>query len=224
MEQAPKANTETINLFEKKFNILTDKGHNYEIILKSNNLSSIKFESIVKDDLTIYNYSSIFTIEKIKENKYFLMFDIIDEIINEINLLLEKNSPSIIEESEGIILKIPLNTSKIKEITFFINKKTKNNNEKIDELYLIISHLKNQINKELLLKLNEQNDEINKLKNIFNQQNNEMNNFRKIIEEQNKKIEILIQNSKEKKEKIFEDSIIIGNNENYKLTLLDKSK
>jgi leucyl aminopeptidase len=224
MEQAPKANTETINLFEKKFNILTDKGHNYEIILKSNNLSSIKFESIVKDDLTIYHYSSIFTIEKIKENKYFLMFDIIDEIINEINLLLEKNSPSIIEESEGIILKIPLNTSKIKEITFFINKKTKNNNEKIDELYLIISHLKNQINKELLFKLNEQNDEINKLKNIFNQQNNEMNNFRKIIEEQNKKIEILIQNSKEKKEKIFEDSIIIGNNENYKLTLLDKSK
>jgi hypothetical protein len=168
MEQASKANTETINLFEKKFNILTDKGHNYEIILKSNNLSSIKFESIVKDDLTIYNYSSIFTIEKIKENKYFLMFDIIDEIINEINLLLEKNSPSIIEESEGIILKIPLNTSKIKEITFFINKKTKNNNEKIDELYLIISHLKNQINKELLLKLNEQNDEINKLKNIVN--------------------------------------------------------
>ena len=224
MEQAPKANTDTINLFEKKFNILTDKGHNYEIILKSNNLSSIKFESIVKDDLTIYNYSSIFTIEKIKENKYFLMFDTIDEIINEINLLLEKNSPSIIEESEGIILKIPLNTSKIKEITFFINKKTKNNNEKIDELYLIISHLKNQINKELLFKLNEQNDEINKLKNIVNQQNNEINNFRKIIEEQNKKIEILIQNSKEKKEKIFEDSIIIGNNENYKLTLLDKSK
>lgn len=154
MEQAPKANTDTINLFEKKFNILTDKGHNYEIILKSNNLSSIKFESIVKDDLTIYNYSSIFTIEKIKENKYFSMFDTIDEIINEINLLLEKNSPSIIEESEGIILKIPLNTSKIKEITFFINKKTKNNNEKIDELYLIISHLKNQINKELLFKLN----------------------------------------------------------------------
>ena len=96
------------------------------------------------------------------------MFDIIDEIINEINLLLEKNSPSIIEESEGIILKIPLNTSKIKEITFFINKKTKNNNEKIDELYLIISYLKNQINKELLLKLNEQNDEINRLKNIVN--------------------------------------------------------
>ena len=118
MEQASKANTETINLFEKKFNILTDKGHNYEIILKSNNLSSIKFESIVKDDLTIY-----FTIEKIKENKYFLMFDTIDEIMNEINLLLEKNLLSIIEESEGIILKIPLNTSKIKEITFFINKK-----------------------------------------------------------------------------------------------------
>ncbi len=119
MEQAPKANTDTINLFEKKFNILTDKGHNYEIILKSNNLSSIKFESIVKDDLTIY-----FTIEKIKENKYFLMFDTIDEIMNEINLLLEKNLPSIIEESEGIILKIPLNFSKIQEITFFINKKT----------------------------------------------------------------------------------------------------
>ena len=49
MEQASKANTETINLFEKKFNILTDKGHNYEIILKSNNLSSIKFESIYKE-------------------------------------------------------------------------------------------------------------------------------------------------------------------------------
>ncbi len=52
------------------------------------------------------------------------MFDTIDEIMNEINLLLEKNLPSIIEESEGIILKIPLNFSKIQEITFFINKKT----------------------------------------------------------------------------------------------------
>ena len=48
MEQAPKANTDTINLFEKKFNILTDKGHNYEIILKSNNLSSINLNQLLK--------------------------------------------------------------------------------------------------------------------------------------------------------------------------------
>ena len=36
-----------------------------------------------------------------------------------------------------------------------------------------------------------------------------MNNFRKIIEEQNKKIEILIQNSKEKKERFLKIVLLL---------------
>ena len=67
------------------------------------------------------------------------MFDIIDDILNEISLLLDKNTSKIIEEKDKIILKISLNNSKKKEVNFTINKKEKNENEKITELFLLIN-------------------------------------------------------------------------------------
>ena len=160
--------------YEKKFVIETENNSKYDIYLKSNNSSSISLEGNFKNNLKNENYLSVLSIEKIKENKYFLMFDTIDEILNEISLLLEKNNPKIIEEKDKIILKISLNTSKIKEVNFTLNKKEKNENEKIAELYSLINNLTNKFEmtiNDLTTKINKQNDEINELKNIIKKQN-----------------------------------------------------
>ena len=173
--------------YEKNYLIETeDKQKKYDIYLKSNNSTSIKLEGNFKNNLTNENYSSIISIEKIKENKYFLMFDTIDEILNEFNLLLEKNNGKIIEEKDKIILKISLNTSKIKEAKFTINKKEKKENEKIEELYSLINNLNN--------KINDLTNEINELKNIINKQNETI-----------KKLD--------KQSLFLRDSLIIGDNE-----------
>ena len=82
-------------------------------------------EGYYKNNLVEESYCSAISLEKIKENKYFLMFDTIDEIINELGFLLEKNKGKIIEENNKIILKIILNTSKIKEVNFTIFKTKK---------------------------------------------------------------------------------------------------
>ena len=108
------------------------------------------------------------------------MFDTIDEILNEISLLLEKSHPKIIEEKDKIILKISLNTSKIKEVNFTLNKKEKNENEKIAELYSLINNLTNKFEitiNDLTTKINKQNDEINELKNIIKKQNETIKNL-----------------------------------------------
>ena len=166
--------------YEKKFVIETENNSKYDIYLKSNNSSSISLEGNFKNNLKNENYLSVLSIEKIKENKYFLMFDTIDEILNEISLLLEKNNPKIIEEKDKIILKISLNTSKIKEVNFTLNKKEKNENEKIAELYSLINNLTNKFEitiNDLTTKINKQNDEINELINIIKKQNETIKNL-----------------------------------------------
>jgi len=166
--------------YEKKFVIETENNSKYDIYLKSSNSSSISLEGNFKNNLKNENYLSVLSIEKIKENKYFLMFDTIDEILNEISLLLEKNNPKIIEEKDKIILKISLNTSKIKEVNFTLNKKEKNENEKISELYSLINNLTNKFEitiNDLTTKINKQNNEINELKNIIKKQNETIKNL-----------------------------------------------
>ena len=76
--------------YEKKFVIETENKSKYDIYLKSTNSSSISLEGNFKNNLKNENYLSVLSIEKIKENKYFLMFDTIDEILTEISFLLEK--------------------------------------------------------------------------------------------------------------------------------------
>ena len=114
--------------YEKKFIIQTENDNKYDIFLKSDNSSSLKLEVYSKNNLIQEKYSSSISLEKIKENKYFLMFDTIDEIINELGFLLEKNNGIIIEENDKIILKIFLITSKIKEVNFTLYRINKNEN------------------------------------------------------------------------------------------------
>ena len=91
----------------------------YEITIY-NNIKYILFKGINKDNNESPNYSSQIDIEKIKKNKYFLMFDNLNEIYDEIINLISNKNPNLIEDLNKLIFSIPISTTKIKEIVFEI--------------------------------------------------------------------------------------------------------
>ena len=56
-------------------------------------------------------------------NKYFLMFDILDEIYEEMLSLFKNNKIYTIEENNQLNIKISLSNTKIKEMKIILNKK-----------------------------------------------------------------------------------------------------
>ena len=66
----------------------------------------------IKNDLFKKSFSNKFPTEKIKENKYFLMFDDLNEIWNELLDRLKNGEINLIENIEKLIISIPLPTSK----------------------------------------------------------------------------------------------------------------
>ena len=167
-------------------------------------------------------YYSKKTIEEIKMNKYFLMFDNLDEIYSEILSLMKNNKVSINEEINQLIIKIPLSNTKIKEIKIILNKKEKSDKERIDDLYSIIDNMKSYYDKKIdeLININhQQNNKIIELNNINQQQNNKINelnnkieNLKEIIEGYKNDINIP---KNQNIQSIFSDSLIINKNKNY---------
>ena len=230
----PKEDNEKI-LESENLEIKSDKNNNFEIKI-SKSLTKIIIEGKHKNIIESIIYYSQKTIEEIKMNKYFLMFDNLDEIYSEILNLMKNNKVCINEEINKLIIKIPLTNIKIKEIKMILNKKEKSDKERIDDLYSIIDNMKYYYNKkidELINVTQQQNNKINELGNINQQQNNKINELYNINQKQNNKINELnnkIENLKEiiegyknninipKNENvksIFSDSIIINNNQNY---------
>ena len=76
-------------------------------------------------------------------------------------MLLNKNQSKIFEDTNQIYINIPVEHVKVKEILFVVNEITKNDSEKINELFSIISNMKQEI-KEFKEKI--KNEEINNLK------------------------------------------------------------
>ena len=139
-----------------EFETISDKNNKYQIVLKNKNnslLISCKSNDIIIDHF----YEKIFSMEQIKENKYFYQFDTIDEIINEIILKNSTKKPLVKEGNNEMSLIIYLSTSKIKDAIFSIPEKKKNPEDKIEELYKIILEMKKEIN--------ELKEEVEELKN-----------------------------------------------------------
>ena len=233
-------------LESKIFNMKSDKNNIFEIIISKTNKYIILQARKLKTDISNIYYSKN-DIEIIKKNKFFLMFDNLNEIYDEIINLMNNNNPNLKEDSNKLLISIPLSITKIKEIILEINEKEKSDKEKIKELYEMINNLKllynNEI-KELNNKIQnqnniiqEQNDKINNINNIIQEQNDKINNINNIIQEKNNKIneqniKIKELNNKIEKQnkqidkldnitmpKEFNDSIIINKNYTYILNL-----
>ena len=137
--------------------IESDKNNKIEIKI-SKSLTKIIIEGKHKNIIEPIVYFSQKTIEEIKMNKYFLMFDNLDEIYSEILNLMKNNKVCINEEINKLIIKIPLTNTKIKEIKIILNKKEKLDKERIDDLYSIIDNIKSYYNKKIdeLININHQ--------------------------------------------------------------------
>ena len=187
--------------------IESDKKNKIEMkIIKK--VTKIIFEAKNKTSIETISYYSKQTIEEIKMNKYFLMFDNLEEIYDEILNLMKNNNVYLTEENCRLIINIPLSNTKIKEIKIVLNKKEKSDKDKIDDLYLIIDNMKSYYNKKIdeLTNINQQQN--NKIKEL----NDKIENLKEIINEiKDSKNQPKIENAKT----IFNDSLILNKNNDY---------
>ena len=85
------------------------------------------------------------SLDNLKKNQFLGLCESIEKIYDELTHNLSKNQTKILEETNQIYISIPVDHLKIKEILFVIEEKLKDDKEKIQELIIIISNLKQEI-------------------------------------------------------------------------------
>ena len=158
----------------------------------------------IKNSIIPKIYEGIISQEEIQKNRYFLQFDTMAEILEEIIMKTEKEIPKVREEHDNLILEIFLFSAKFKQIEFILKPKSKSSEDKFKDLYDIVTELKKE-NSEL-------KQEINNLKNEivqFKEQIKILIDFKNRIEEEKKRIE--------EEEKLLKmDSKILGDSQEKK--------
>ena len=161
----------------------------------------------IKDSLFSKIYEGIISQQEIQKTRYFLQFDTLSQILDELILKSKAEPPQIKEEHETLILKFFLGSTIYKEIEFTLKPKSKSYEDKFKDLYNIVTEIKKE-NSEL-------KQEIDKLKNKnvkLEEQIQILLNFKNKIEEE-KRIEeekkvkinsIILNDSQEQKNKIKE--------------------
>ena len=181
--------------FKLEIEINSNKNNNFSVSFYANSYSFLEIKSIQKNDLLENSFYNKFSKDTIKENKYFYQFDDMKEICNELSERIKMKEIKLIENNDNIIIVISLPSSKIKEITFQLNKNIKTEKEQINNLTKIVFELKNEIN-ELKTIVNNQRTEIDELKNQI-------------------KIWLDYKNEIDNKIYISMNSLIINNNKEY---------
>ena len=115
----------------------------------------------------------------IEINKWFSLFDSINEILIDIQSFVESNEYEIKKKNEyfNIILKVSKNESKY--VIISIKEKTLNKDELLNSLFVSISEIKNKLNKSS--SINSPNDN-NQIMEKINKLENEMKIFKTVIE------------------------------------------
>ena len=104
-------------------------------------------------------------LEDLQKIKFLSLFDSVDDIFDEIINLFDKKLSEIklLEELNKLIINIPLEGKKIKDIILYLDLKIRTTDEKYNELYDIILKLKNE-NDILQLAQKKYEEELNELK------------------------------------------------------------
>ena len=194
MEEAP--TPEKLSQEKNDFTLISNKNNSFSIsIIKFN--YSIEIVAKFKDELLTHLYKTELSLEEFKKNnRYFLLYEKIDEIYNDLILLMNKKQTQLFEENGSIKIIIPLESVKIKEISFIIKEEIKGDNDLIKELFTLVKELKEE-NLELKSKINK------------------LESYIPILEEYKNK------NEKEKEKEIQSlNSLIINDNINYKKQII----
>lgn len=115
----------------------------------------------------------------IEINKWFSLFDSINEILIDIQSFVESNEYEIKKKNEyfNIILKVSKNESKY--VIISIKEKTLNKDELLNSLFVSISEIKNKLNKSSSINSPNEN---NQIMEKINKLENEMKIFKTVIE------------------------------------------
>ena len=194
-------------LIEKKYNITTEKNNKMDLYIRyyDNEEISISIYSINKIPSVKYELRS--NLEEFQKNRFFKIFNNIEELIIELDSKIEKTT--ILEETNLLILDIPIGLKIINDILLEIKIVEKTPKEQIEELIEFNNKLK--MNIENLEKNIVEKD--NKIEQIL-KQNNELTE-----ENQKLKNEINNNNIKDLKLNIENLQIKLNNYENQKISL-----
>ena len=223
MEEAP--TPETHNEPEgdiehlKKFEAIYKENIKYEISIYKRGTHFIVETKIPKDSQTI-KYSNYYDLDSLKQtNKFFMLCDSIDDIIDTIYENTTNYTCNINENHNNYEIKIPVPVKNIKEISFILKERIKTQKEIINDL----------VSNSILLnkKIEDQNQKIEEQNQKLEEQNQKIEEQRKKEEEQNKKInqlEIKVMNMEEQNKKIKDELKEILKNEIMKELKNEKEK
>ena len=118
---------------EIKREIISDKNNSYLITFSLED--SLSIQTIQTNNIFYNSFSNKYNIQKIQENKYFIQFNNIKEIFEELKERI-KNKIILFEKDNNLIISISLSSTKTKEVKFELNKFEKIENEKINDLLI----------------------------------------------------------------------------------------
>ena len=130
----------------KKLNLKSDKNNEFELqfyIFED----YIIFEGSSKKLIPQKRYKKIYTLSDVQKIKFFLIYDNINEVYEEIQNQINEKEPhlKLIEKQNKLILNIPLNIKKINELLFEADEIVENINTQINDLYSYISKLLKEV-------------------------------------------------------------------------------
>ena len=218
-----------------KKELKTDKNNTYLITFILEN--SLEIEANQINDLITKSFSDKFSFNDIRANRYFLQFETLNEIFDELNEIIKNDKITVEENENDFKIKVLLPAHKNKEIIFELKIKNKKENEKINDLTQLVikenkemTEMKNEINqlKEENTNLKNEVDNLKKedtkLKNEVNQLKNEITLLKNEDTKLKEKLDIIWKEKEEKERKEKEkiqiqnlNSKIINENDNEKL-------
>jgi len=200
------------NTSRDKFTIKSDQNKSFCLIIENKNSTIYMNASSLNYEITKKEFEKDFSLKDLKENKYLSLFDSVNEIYEEIvNIIKSKLEEVKVKEDKNVlILNIPIGGFKIKEILLNLYEKEKDEKEQINELYNIVYNLK-QENNDLKNNQSKLEERIKHLESFIN----DINSWKEYKEKIDKK-----EKEKNENKKIRNlDSLVIGNNEKYNMTL-----
>ena len=124
---------------ENDFTIISNKNHFFSIsVIKFS--KTIKLIAKFKDELLTHVYKIELSLEEFyKKNKFFKIFETINEIYKELILFMNNNQKAfLLEENESIKIITLLEIINIKEISFILTEEKKTDKDLIKELFNLV--------------------------------------------------------------------------------------
>ena len=139
----------------KNFAFTSDKMKKYSFVFQINSNSELNVSAV--EEISKKKFSSNFSLNYLKNNRYLSLLDTIEEMFDEIINRITLKNPLLYEEKDCLKIVIETSHFKFKDITLCIGDQEKNINERLNELYDIVWKLqeREQIKDEKIKNLEE---------------------------------------------------------------------